>query len=449
METIKAAKPKQNMDLIAAVLFTVLALIQCYFLTNTVQLYGRFNVFVLIRLLWLAACVLTAVALYRRKRDRTGKGILFIGLGILTFMTFYDFFNGFRTNAYAVYESYYSYYSGLHSSYHFNLFCMIPSLIQVVGYLGILALAVVQLTGYAQKYREQTKMLWFVPAVLIAASLILGVIFSILFSLFGNSWTFRGVETGWNLLIYLLTTAAFLLSACWIAYPDGLERKQKFPSGQAGTSGVPPVNGVLPPESGYIDMVKCVLLLIFTFGIYWLIWIYRTTRYLNRVEGEVPRTPVSQLLLCMFVPFYQIYWVYQSAKRIDKLAAYREIASEMTVICLVLAIFVPIIAPMIMQDKINSVAMAEAGPYMSGGAAPSGGNRQNVPPAAPGASSPGGYTAAPSQEQSGVQAQSRSAAAQGMRLGVAEELKMYKELLDEGVITQEEFDRKKQQLLNL
>ena len=75
METIKAAKPKQNMDLIAAVLFTVLALIQCYFLTNTVQLYGRFNVFVLIRLLWMAACVLTAVALYRRKRDRTGKGI--------------------------------------------------------------------------------------------------------------------------------------------------------------------------------------------------------------------------------------------------------------------------------------------------------------------------------------------------------------------------------------
>ena len=46
-------------------------------------------------------------------------------------------------------------------------------------------------------------------------------------------------------------------------------------------------------------------------------------------------------------------------------------------------------------------------------------------------------------------AQSRSAAAQGTRLGVAEELKTYKELLDEGVITQEEFDRKKQQLLNL
>ena len=50
-------------------------------------------------------------------------------------------------------------------------------------------------------------------------------------------------------------------------------------------------------------MVKCVLLLIFTFGIYWLIWIYRTTGYLNRTEDEPPHTPAYQLLLCLFVPF--------------------------------------------------------------------------------------------------------------------------------------------------
>lgn len=34
-------------------------------------------------------------------------------------------------------------------------------------------------------------------------------------------------------------------------------------------------------------------------------------------------------------------------------------------------------------------------------------------------------------------------------LGTAEELKNYKELLDSGVITQEEFDAKKKQLLGL
>ncbi len=449
METMKAtAKPKQNMDLIAAVLFTIMALIQCYLLVNVVQMYGRFNVFILIRLLWVAACVLPAFALYRRKRDRAGKRLLLAGLGLLTFMAFYSFFDGFRTNAYAVYESYYSYYSGLHSSYHFNLFCMIPSLIQALGYLAMLAIAAAQLSGSMQKYREQTKMLWFVPGVLSAGSLILGILFSVLISLFGDSWVFRGVSTGWNLLLYLLTAAAFLLAACWIAYPDGLKRKQLFTSERAGGNGVPPVNGVMPPESGYVDMVKCVLLLLFTFGIYWLIWIYRTTRYLNRVEGETVRTPVSQLLLCMFVPFYQIYWVYQSAKRIDSLASYRGITSDLTVICLVLAIFVPIISPMIMQDKINSVARVEAGSYSPGSFAPSGGNRQNVPPAASAASSSAGYASAPSQGRNSSYTPGR-AAAQGTRLGVAEELKTYKELLDEGVITQEEFDRKKQQLLNL
>ncbi|NCE64816.1 SHOCT domain-containing protein [Pseudoflavonifractor sp. 524-17] len=35
------------------------------------------------------------------------------------------------------------------------------------------------------------------------------------------------------------------------------------------------------------------------------------------------------------------------------------------------------------------------------------------------------------------------------RLGVANELKTFKELLDSGVITQEEFDEKKKQLLGL
>ena len=37
----------------------------------------------------------------------------------------------------------------------------------------------------------------------------------------------------------------------------------------------------------------------------------------------------------------------------------------------------------------------------------------------------------------------------GATIGIADELKKYKELLDGGVITQEEFDAKKKQLLGL
>ena len=109
------------------------------------------------------------------------------------------------------------------------------------------------------------------------------------------------------------------------------------------------------PREAFCGMVKHVLLLIFTFGIWNLIWIYRTTGYLNAVEGEPVRNPVTKLLLCMFVPFYSIYWTYKSAQRIDRLAKLQGISSECATLCLILAIFLPIIAPIIMQDKINGI----------------------------------------------------------------------------------------------
>ena len=96
-------------------------------------------------------------------------------------------------------------------------------------------------------------------------------------------------------------------------------------------------------------------LLLFTFGIWNLIWIYRTTRYLNCVQDEKYRNPATKLLLCMFVPFYSIYWVYQSARRIDKLAAAVGVVSDLAVVCLILEIFVPLIPLILMQDKINQI----------------------------------------------------------------------------------------------
>ena len=46
----------------------------------------------------------------------------------------------------------------------------------------------------------------------------------------------------------------------------------------------PPQTDLLPPEA-YCDMGKHVVLLIVTFGIWNLIWIYRVTGYLNTVRG--------------------------------------------------------------------------------------------------------------------------------------------------------------------
>ena len=41
-------------------------------------------------------------------------------------------------------------------------------------------------------------------------------------------------------------------------------------------------------------------------------WDYTVT--LNDLEDEPPRNPVTKLLLCMFIPFYAIYWFYRSAQ---------------------------------------------------------------------------------------------------------------------------------------
>lgn len=160
----------------------------------------------------------------------------------------------------------------------------------------------------------------------------------------------------------------------------------------------------------YCSMAKHVLLLLFTFGIWYYIWIYRMTGYTNAAENEEYRNPTKKLLLCLFVPFYIIYWTYKTAQRVDKMAAAKGISSDMATLCLILAIFVPIIPPILLQDKMNNIATANDTQYVS----------------------------TPKGEK-----------VNGATLGTAEELKNFKELLDSGVITQDEFEAKKKQLLGL
>ena len=135
------------------------------------------------------------------------------------------------------------------------------------------------------------------------------------------------------------------------------------------------------------------------------------TEYTNAVQDEEPRNPTNKLLLSLFVPFYIIYWTYKTAQRVDKMAATKGLTSDMATLCLILEIFVPIIPPILLQDKMNNIITA-------GDARPA---------------------AAPKAQKTNNDA----------TLGTAEELKTYKELLDSGVITQEEFDAKKKQLLGL
>lgn len=272
------------------------------------------------------------------------------------------------------------------------------SLISFIYLLGDLAMAfwsVVFVTDYLPQFRERLQKLWFLPAALVTFASILSTIYII---------SIGGVPTLQNSLIIAAEIAGAFLTSAWMAYPDGFPTQA--PTARANPSANSDNSSAAVSAEAYCGLVKHILLLIFTFGIWLLIWIYRVTGYTNNVDGEEKRNPTNKLLLCMFVPFYQIYWTYKTAQRIDKMAAAKGISSDLATLCLILEIFVPIIPPILMQDKINAIVTAPAAAQIKTGTVET-------------------------------------------KNDTVEELKRYKELLDSGVITQEEFDAKKKQLLGL
>ena len=110
-----------------------------------------------------------------------------------------------------------------------------------------------------------------------------------------------------------------------------------------------------PEKSYYISIALHIILLLFTFGIWHLVWVYKTTNALNNLSKEPYRSPIGQLLLYMFVPFYAIYWMYKSAQRIDSANKARGENSEFATIAIILSIFIPVVAVVLMQDKINHI----------------------------------------------------------------------------------------------
>lgn len=98
-----------------------------------------------------------------------------------------------------------------------------------------------------------------------------------------------------------------------------------------------------------------IVLWMLTFGIGYMYWIYRMTKYLNRVPGEKPLEPVAQCLLCGFVPFYSIYWFYVHGQKLEKYLQGFGRNENLSTLCLVLGIFCPLAAGIIMQDCCNKL----------------------------------------------------------------------------------------------
>lgn len=155
------------------------------------------------------------------------------------------------------------------------------------------------------------------------------------------------------------------------------------------------------PEDGYLSFPLHVMCMLF-FGFVWeFIWIYKVTKFLN-AKTKFNRDTTVTLLLAIFVPFYTIYWTYKAAQEIDGLR--QEETSGIAAICLVLCFVFPVAPPLLMQWKINKY----------------------------------------SEKDTPKETRAKSVDS----ITVAEDLKRYKELLDEGAITQDDYDKIKSRYLS-
>lgn len=216
--------------------------------------------------------------------------------------------------------------------------------------------------GKTQKYNKILSTIIFIFGIL-------SVLFSVLLSLFvypdgsfegSRFWEYGGIQfvffSNRETLVRMMGCATifwpigqcFYFFALFAGMRNGCTYPVKAPKTTAQNYG---------GSDGYISLGKHVVLLFFTFGIWYLIWIYRTTAYLNRTPNAEPYNPTSKLLLCMFIPFYSIYWYYKHGQRIDTLSRSKNLNnSDMATICLILGIFIPIVACILMQDRINTIA---------------------------------------------------------------------------------------------
>ena len=234
-------------------------------------------------------------------------------------------------------------------------------------------------------------------------------------------------------------------------------------SGSASTAAPNP--NYAPDPEGFLSIVKLVVLGIVTFGIYIYIWIYRTNEFISK------RTPLAlqsgsgvQVVLCLFVPFYVLYWLYKQCKAIDdfKARATGRGGDDLSIICLILSIFgFGIVAYALMQDQINKVVKPAPTAYdFYSQAAPAQETAQTAAAAdapaqtvneAPVETAPvyEAENTAPAVETVPAAVPEAPADIAAMTDAQIETVKKLKALLDADILTEEEFEAKKKQVLGL
>lgn len=284
----------------------------------------------------LAAYAFAAVVFFRRERGQLALLAVRLLAVLALLVLIYNHIKGYYNLEIYHYKE--------DNEIRFSLLCLFPFLLRFAAWLGLALQSEHALAGRFARYGRRIGTLWFLPGILYAASFPGALPASMT-----GDWNYSSlILSPSGLLSALLFAAALIFASMWVVWPDGLPN-----SGE---------DAAVSTGDGYCGIIKFLLLSVFTLGIWYLIWVFRTTRYLNRVEGELRQRPGGQLLACMFVPFYGAFWTYKNARRLDRLSASYGLEDKLAVLCLALsALPLGLLAGAIMQDRINTIALINAG----------------------------------------------------------------------------------------
>jgi hypothetical protein len=106
----------------------------------------------------------------------------------------------------------------------------------------------------------------------------------------------------------------------------------------------------------------CIFLSIITCGIYYIVWLASLCKKIKLMNNEEPSV-AGEVILCLIIPFYSLFWLYSRSKKLAAAAASRGISlDDRAVINLVLAIFgLAIVSFALIQSDLNKAATALAG----------------------------------------------------------------------------------------
>ncbi len=105
------------------------------------------------------------------------------------------------------------------------------------------------------------------------------------------------------------------------------------------------------------SIVLCIVLSIFTFGIYGLVWLYSIARKL-KLLNEDDKNILVEFLLMIFVPFYIFFWLNKAGARLSQGAQKHNIQiSNDGMLYWLLAFFgLGVVSYALIQNKLNTIA---------------------------------------------------------------------------------------------